>query len=62
MPSHRPEEGASWDPPATIDLDDEGAVRYWTGRLQVTRLELEEVVDRVGLRAAAVATECGQAL
>lgn len=62
MVSQRSQEAVSWDPPATIDLNDEGAVRYWTGRLQVTRLELEEVVDRVGLRAAAVATECGQAL
>lgn len=53
MPSLRIEEPRSWDPPADIDLNDQDAVRYWTERLQVTPMELEEVVERVWLSQSA---------
>jgi hypothetical protein len=49
----RAQEPRSWDPPADIDLNDGAAVAYWTKRLQVTPLELEEVVERVSLSAHA---------
>lgn len=46
-------EAPSWEPPGDLDLNDEQAVRYWSARLQVTPCELEEVVERVCLSAAA---------
>lgn len=53
MASHRALEVRSWDPPVDIDLSDDETVRYWTLRLEVTRRELREVVERVSLSAQA---------
>ena len=49
MASHRALEVRSWDPPFDIDLTDDETVRYWTHRLEVTRSELREVIERVSL-------------
>jgi hypothetical protein len=59
MSSIRAQEPRSWDPPADIDLKDGVAVALWTKRLQVTPTELEEVIERVCLRAHAEARSAG---
>jgi hypothetical protein len=53
MGSHRALEVRSWDPPVDMDLNDDETVRYWTHRLEVTRIELREVIERVSLSAHA---------
>ena len=59
MSAARAPEPKSWDPPPDIDLKDRATVDYWTHRLQVTPLELEEVVERVTLSAHAEARRLG---
>ena len=49
----RAQESKSWDPPGDLSLNDQASVALWTQRLQVTPLELEEVIDRVNLEAMA---------
>jgi hypothetical protein len=39
---------AHGNPRRSIDLREEGAVRYWTSELQVTEEELRTVVGQVG--------------
>ena len=51
MASARAQEPRSWEPPPDVDLHDQKIVDYWTRKLQVTPRELEEVVERVSLRA-----------
>ena len=53
MAGFRAEEPRSWEPPPDLDLSDDETVSFWTRRLQVTRFELEEVVERVSLSASA---------
>ena len=52
MTGFRADEPRSWEPPPDLDLNDDETVSFWTRRLQVTRYELEEVVERVSLSAA----------
>ncbi|HET9159916.1 MAG TPA: DUF3606 domain-containing protein [Caulobacteraceae bacterium] len=59
MSAARAPEPKSWDPPPDIDLNDRATVDYWTRRLQVTPLELEEVVERVNLSIQAEAHRLG---
>lgn len=43
-----------------INMHEEHEVRYWTGQLGVSKVELQNAVDRVGNSAAAVRKQLGQ--
>ena len=55
----RPSEPRSFQPREEIDPSVEVEVNFWTQHLDCTPEELHEVIERVGNRAAAVATEFG---
>ena len=55
-----PDEDRSFEPPAMIDLQDDGQVTYWAERLQATPDEINEAVQNVGPHRTAVAIWLGR--
>ena len=50
----------SQENPNRVNIREDGAVRFWTGKFGCTKQQLEQAVKKVGPKVGAVRTELGR--